>query len=528
MEPVDRAAGKLSRRTLLFGGAALATVGLTGYSVLGSDAPAFAATTDQPDLNFPNAIRSVDLAVNAFGIANWYVWCGTPAFRDGKYYLFYSRWQTGSTGRGTDPSESIFYGFSGWMKYSEIAVAVSDSAHGPFTHVRTLLKSTNDSTRWDQYNAHNPHVREFDGKWYLYYIANKPTTGQPSMWLNYHAGQRIGVYVADTFDDLINGRGTRSANPIAGPDGVNTFQMAVNPSVDRTPAGTYLMTYKCWDSQKRYITVVGTSTSPAGPFTFAAKALDTTETQAEDPFMWYDHHRSRYYAIVKDFYSGADRTNALTSQYGALALVTSTDGLDWEPAATSLVSLKKLVLTNGTTQTLANLERPQLLFDPKTDAPVALYCAMRVGSNDVSKNVAIPLTFAPLDIALGKAVTASSIQSSSYPASAAVDGSATTRWSSQFSDPQWIRIDLGKKWKITGVEFHWQNSYAKQYRLQTSDNGTTWTDIYTTATNPGGVQKLTNLNGVGRYIRMYGEKRATAYGYSLFRFSVYGSAHLDS
>ncbi len=47
------------------------------------------------------------------------------------------------------------------------------------------------------------------------------------------------------------------------------------------------------------------------------------------------------------------------------------------------------------------------------------------------------------NIALNQPATSSSVQSSSYPASAAVDGDLTTRWSSAFSDPQWITVDLG-------------------------------------------------------------------------------------
>jgi hypothetical protein len=45
--------------------------------------------------------------------------------------------------------------------------------------------------------------------------------------------------------------------------------------------------------------------------------------------------------------------------------------------------------------------------------------------------------------ALNKPATASSVENAGLPASAAVDSNAGTRWSSQFSDPQWIRVDLG-------------------------------------------------------------------------------------
>ena len=46
-------------------------------------------------------------------------------------------------------------------------------------------------------------------------------------------------------------------------------------------------------------------------------------------------------------------------------------------------------------------------------------------------------------ISQGKPATASSIENAGTPAAAAVDGNAGTRWSSAFSDPQWIQVDLG-------------------------------------------------------------------------------------
>ncbi|MBY0427252.1 MAG: T9SS type A sorting domain-containing protein, partial [Cytophagales bacterium] len=39
----------------------------------------------------------------------------------------------------------------------------------------------------------------------------------------------------------------------------------------------------------------------------------------------------------------------------------------------------------------------------------------------------------------------------------------------------------------------------------------------------GGIDNLTGLSGTGRYVRMYGTQRATAWGYSLFEFEVYGT-----
>jgi hypothetical protein len=49
-----------------------------------------------------------------------------------------------------------------------------------------------------------------------------------------------------------------------------------------------------------------------------------------------------------------------------------------------------------------------------------------------------------------------------------------------------------------------------------------WTTIYSTTTGAGGTETL-NVTGAGRYIRMYGTARSTAYGYSLYEFQVFGT-----
>src|SRR4051812_31173151 len=58
----------------------------------------------------------------------------------------------------------------------------------------------------------------------------------------------------------------------------------------------------------------------------------------------------------------------------------------------------------------------------------------------------------------GKPVTASSTENAGTPASAAVDGIATTRWSSAFTDPQWIQVDLGSPAAISQVVLNWESA----------------------------------------------------------------------
>ena len=125
-------------------------------------------------------------------------------------------------------------------------------------------------------------------------------------------------------------------------------------------------------------------------------------------------------------------------------------------------------------------------------------------------------------ISQGKTATASSTENASFGASSAVDGNTGTRWSSAFSDPQWVEVDLGGTATLNQVVLNWEAAYGKAFQIQVSADNSTWTTLYSTTTGAGGVQTLT-VTGSGRYVRMYGTQRGTAYGYSLWEFQVYGT-----
>ena len=125
------------------------------------------------------------------------------------------------------------------------------------------------------------------------------------------------------------------------------------------------------------------------------------------------------------------------------------------------------------------------------------------------------------NIALYKAATASSLENAGYPATNAFDGNLNTRWSSAFSDPQWIYVDLGATYNISEVVLYWEAAYGKSYQIQVSPDALNWTNIYSTTTGLGGTEDLTGLSGTGRYVRMYGTARGTPYGYSLWEFQVF-------
>src|SRR5256886_5549112 len=139
--------------------------------------------------------------------------------------------------------------------------------------------------------------------------------------------------------------------------------------------------------------------------------------------------------------------------------------------------------------------------------------------------VAMTATAAAADplISQNKPVTTSSNENSTLTGPKAVDGNASTRWGSlEGKDPQWVRIDLGASFHVSRVVLKWEAAFGKAYQIQVSEGDTNWMDAFTTTTGNGATDDLT-LDTNGRYIRMFGTKRGTAFGYSLFEYEVYGS-----
>ena len=128
-----------------------------------------------------------------------------------------------------------------------------------------------------------------------------------------------------------------------------------------------------------------------------------------------------------------------------------------------------------------------------------------------------------VNLALNQPAFSSSNENGSLTANHAVDDNMGTRWSSEFSDPQWIYVDLGDIYTISRVVLAWETAYGSGYSIQVSNDANNWTTIYTTNNSNGGIDDL-SLSGSARYVRMYGTARGTPWGYSLFEFEVYGSS----
>lgn len=128
------------------------------------------------------------------------------------------------------------------------------------------------------------------------------------------------------------------------------------------------------------------------------------------------------------------------------------------------------------------------------------------------------------NLALNKVVNASSVYTdatTTYTVPNAVDGKLDTRWSSAFSDNEWITVDLGTVSDVAKVKLTWEAAYGKSYMIQLSADGTNWTNAAIISNGDGKIDEVLFTTTKARYVKMQGLQRATQYGYSLFELEVY-------
>ena len=125
------------------------------------------------------------------------------------------------------------------------------------------------------------------------------------------------------------------------------------------------------------------------------------------------------------------------------------------------------------------------------------------------------------DLAAGKTATASSMEGENVAPKYAVDGDANTRWSSEFTDDEWISVDLGKIYSVRKVVLTWEAAYGKDYDIQVSTDGDNWTTVKEMRNQDGGEDVIEFEPVNARHVRMKGVARAIGYGYSLWSMEVF-------
>ncbi len=331
----------------------------------------FSQISDLDTLFFKDRMQALDES-NMLKTPGYYNW-GASIIKgdDGKYHLFYSRWKKELK-------------FTAWLTHSEIAHAVSDHPAGPWKYKETVLTSRGKG-HWDAITAHNPKIKCFNGKYYLYYVSTNLGDQEyqesdlietarvgythPN-WAILRPNQRTGVAVAPS----LNGPWTRKDEPLIEPSGPITT-LTVNPAVTQgKDRKFYLVVKGDKPNETRFIRdqAIAISDAPDGAFEMQEKpVIDYLDT--EDMSIWYDSSRDYFYGVFH--------------AHSFIGMVSSVDGIHWKKATEYALLPKKLPLTAGGYLIHDRMERPFIYVED--GAPRVLSLAVKKG--DESYTVFVPI-----------------------------------------------------------------------------------------------------------------------------------------
>ena len=133
------------------------------------------------------------------------------------------------------------------------------------------------------------------------------------------------------------------------------------------------------------------------------------------------------------------------------------------------------------------------------------------------------VTIVPANLLTGKNVTVSSTEVGDNVKENVNDLNLNTRWSSQYTDDEWIAFELGGSHYVDSIRITWEAAYASDYEIQFSMDGNTWSTVEHNTNNT----ELYNSHDVGHlktsHIRIVGNTRATEFGYSIFEVEAFGA-----
>lgn len=215
-------------------------------------------------------------------------------------------------------------------------------------------------------------------------------------------------------------------------------------------------------------------------------------------------------------HAGLKRTMAVFYRAGSLDLG---DGRTLTASQPAIVLLDES--SGSPVVSISNPSQPGLLVDVAlTDGSGGSSAAFVLGSGaNLGKTVTAPL-FA--QDSAGSAFTASGSAAGHAPALVG-DGDQGTEWQSTGSLP-WLQKRLDAGTLVTGVELDWGSEAATRYLVQTSADGTTWTDQTLVGDGAGGHEKATFAAVPANFVRVVFLDGGTSY--SVREFAVTGSVNL--
>lgn len=284
--------------------------------------------------------------------------------------MFSSRWK-----------KDLGFGWN-WVFNSEIIHSVSDNPEGPYKFLRVVLPRRG-RQYFDGMNTHNTCIREYNGKFYLYYMGTTYGGDIPGVgdiptseycnetWNN----KRIGLAVADD----IYGEFVRKDKPILEPRDCSYWDCTIttNPMVTIMPNGKTYMIYKSRRAFAKPLQLgIAVADSPDGEFKRISDnpifGFESDDFHIEDPYIWYDFKRKKFCLIAKDDVKNG--SCGVTGEWGSGFYAESDDCIDFEIPENPTVYTRTVTWADGRKTIQPNLERPSLLLDENGE-PTHIFCA---------------------------------------------------------------------------------------------------------------------------------------------------------
>jgi hypothetical protein len=125
-------------------------------------------------------------------------------------------------------------------------------------------------------------------------------------------------------------------------------------------------------------------------------------------------------------------------------------------------------------------------------------------------------------------VSASSNENyASYPEKI-TDGIDTTHWTSEYSDSQWVVIELDTIYNIQKLLIKWASFYAKEYNLEISTDNANWENVFTEPSGDGKYDLIRIPAKKAKYLKFNLIKRYGIYGFSIDEISAFSEAGVNT
>lgn len=148
-----------------------------------------------------------------------------------------------------------------------------------------------------------------------------------------------------------------------------------------------------------------------------------------------------------------------------------------------------------------------------------------VNCGEVETTVTI-LNLSDANLAYGKPANCSTFVGGNQ-ARCVNDENMSTRWESQHLDNQWIEIDLESAYLLNRAVLEWEGAYSEIYGVAISFDGERWWNIHREENGSGGHEEILINDIPARMVRLNCEKRATAWGNSLYEMQLYAKSRFS-